>query len=68
MKKDNSERYVVERTYAIVKLWCGGRSAAAAYWDLERVSIQMILVSIASNVKRWVNLIADCVRIAPAAA
>jgi len=31
-------RYVVERTNAIVKRWCGG--GRASYWGLEKVTIR----------------------------
>jgi len=50
----NSGRYVVERTNAIVKRWCGG--GRARYWGLEKVGIQMLLASIAANLKRWLSL------------
>lgn len=52
----NSKRYVVERTNAIVKRWCGG--GRARYWGIEKVSIQMTLASIAANLKRWISLTA----------
>jgi IS5 family transposase len=52
----NSRRYVVERTNAIVKRWCGG--GRARYWGLEKVSIQMMLASMAANLKRWLGLTA----------
>jgi IS5 family transposase len=53
----NRDRYVVERTNAIVKRWCGG--GRARYWGLEKVSIQMTLASIAANLKRWLGLTAQ---------
>jgi transposase, IS5 family len=49
----NAGRYVVERTNAVVKRWCGG--GRARYWGLEKVSIQMTLASIAANLKRWLS-------------
>ena len=49
-----SGRWVVERTNAIVKRWCGG--GRARYWGLEKVSIQMTLASIAANLKRWLGM------------
>lgn len=52
----NSKRYVVERTNAIVKRWCGG--GRARYWGIEKVSIQMTLASIAANLKRWLSMTA----------
>jgi len=51
---DNTGRYVVERTNAIVKRWCGG--GRARYWGLEKVTIQMLLASTAANLKRWLSL------------
>ena len=51
---NNSGRWVVERTNAIVKRWCGG--GRARYWGLEKVSIQMTLASIAANLKRWLAM------------
>ena len=51
---NNSGRWVVERTNAIVKRWCGG--GRARYWGLEKVSIQMTLASIAANLKRWLGM------------
>jgi len=54
--KRNTGRYVVERTNAIVKRWCGG--GRARYWGLEKVGIQMTLASIAANLKRWLSLTA----------
>ena len=57
----NSRRWVVERTNAIVKRWCGG--GRARYWGIEKVSIQMTLASIAANLKRWLGLTAP---VAPA--
>jgi IS5 family transposase len=50
----NSKRYVVERTNAVVKRWCGG--GRARYWGIEKVSIQMTLASIAANLKRWLGM------------
>jgi IS5 family transposase len=52
----NTGRYVVERTNAIVKRWCGG--GRARYWGLEKVSIQMLLASMAANLKRWLGMVA----------
>ena len=52
----NAGRYVVERTNAIVKRWCGG--GRARYWGIEKVSIQMTLASIAANLKRWLGMTA----------
>jgi IS5 family transposase len=52
----NRERYVVERSNAIIKRWCGG--GRARYWGLEKVGIQMTLASIAANLKRWLSLTA----------
>jgi len=52
--RNSTQRYVVERTNAIVKRWCGG--GRARYWGLERVSIQMTLASIAANLKRWLGI------------
>ena len=52
----NTRRYVVERSNAIVKRWCGG--GRARYWGLEKVAIQMLLASIAANLKRWLGLVA----------
>lgn len=52
----NKDRYVVERSNAIVKRWCGG--GRARYWGLEKVSTQMTLASIAANLKRWLSLTA----------
>ena len=49
-----SGRWVVERTNAIVKRWCGG--GRARYWGLEKVSIQMLLASMAANLKRWLGM------------
>ena len=57
--RKNTERYVVERTNAIVKRWCGG--GRARYWGLEKVSIQMTLASVAANLKRWLGLTAPAV-------
>jgi len=55
----NSQRYVVERTNAIVKRWCGG--GRARYWGLEKVSTQMLLASMAANLKRWLGMVAPAV-------
>ena len=56
---NNSGRWVVKRTNAIVKRWCdGGR---ARYWGLEKVSIQMLLASMAANLKRWLGMTAPAV-------
>jgi IS5 family transposase len=57
----NKLRWVVERTNAIVKRWCGG--GRARYWSLEKVSIQMTLASVAANLKRWLGMTAP---VAPA--
>jgi len=53
---DNTGRYVVERVNAVVKRWCGG--GRARYWGIEKVSIQMILASVAANLKRWLSITA----------
>ena len=45
-----SQRYVVERVNGVVKRWCGG--GRARYWGLEKVTIQMLLASMAANLKR----------------
>lgn len=58
----NRGRYVVERTNAIVKRWCGG--GRARYWGLEKVSIQMLLASMAANLKRWLSLSAPAAALA----
>lgn len=44
---DNTGRYVVDRTNAIIKRWCGG--GRARYWGQEKVSIQMTRASIAAT-------------------
>jgi len=54
---NNTGRYVVERTNAVVKRWCGG--GRARYWGLEKVTIQMLLASMAANIKRWLSLTAE---------
>ena len=55
----NTQRYVVERTNAIVKRWCGGgRVRHGGYWGLEKVTVQMLLASIAANLKRRLGLTA----------
>ncbi len=55
----NFKRYVVERANGVVKRWCGG--GRARYWGLEKVTIQMLLASMAANLKRWLSLTAeDC--------
>jgi IS5 family transposase len=56
---NNTGRYVVERTNAIVKRWCGG--GRARYWGLEKVSTQMLLASMAANLKRWLGMVAPAV-------
>jgi IS5 family transposase len=56
---NNAGRYVVERTNAIVKRWCGG--GRARYWGLEKVSIQMLLASMAANLKRWLGIASPAV-------
>lgn len=56
---NNAQRYVVERSNAIVKRWCGG--GRARYWGLEKVSIQMLLASMAANLKRWLGIAAPAV-------
>jgi len=56
---NNSKRYVVERSNAIIKRWCGG--GRARYWGLEKVSIQMLLASMAANLKRWLGIAAPAV-------
>jgi IS5 family transposase len=53
-KRNNTDRWVVERTNGIIKRWCGG--GRARYWGLEKVSIQMTLASIAANIKRMISL------------
>jgi len=54
---NNTGRYVVERVNAVVKRWCGG--GRARYRGLEKVTIQMLLASMAANVKRWLSLTAE---------
>ena len=56
---NNSGRWVVERTNTIVQRWCGG--GRARYWGLEKVSIQMLLASMAANLKRWLGMTAPAV-------
>ena len=47
---NNSGCCVVERTNAKVKRWCG--CGLERCWGLEKVSIQMLLTSMAANLKR----------------
>ena len=42
---------MVEHVNAIVKHWCG--EGRVRFWGLEKVEIQMLLASMAANLKRW---------------
>lgn len=48
------KRGVVERANAWLKRWCGG--GRARYWGLEKVSMQLVLATMALNLKRMVCL------------